>query len=74
MLRTALILSAIAIAATAHAQGVKQASTSGAVRPTGQTAQPSRPTAIRTIPTIALPPGKAIQRTYRDGKLQSSTR
>lgn len=76
MLRIALLLSALALGETANAQGIKQTPTSGATRPTGQgaTVHPSRPTAIQNIPTNALPSGRAIQRTYRDGKLQSHLR
>jgi hypothetical protein len=76
MLRITLILAAMTSVTAAEAQGVRQTATSGAIRPTGQSAtvQPSRPTAIQNIPNSALPPGRAVQRTYRDGKLQSHLR
>ncbi len=36
--------------------------------------QQSRPTVVQNTPYGALPPGLAIQRVYRDGKLQAIVR
>jgi hypothetical protein len=60
----------------AAAQGVKDPSNSGPVTSTRTqpVAEASRPTTIRNVPTAALPSGTAIQRTYKDGKLQSNVR
>jgi hypothetical protein len=59
------------------AQGTKDPANYGTV--SAPKAQPavapaSRPTVTRNTPDNLLPPGTAIQRTFRDGKLQSFVR
>lgn len=52
------------------AQGVKDPANYGATSRQATTPnEATRPTTIQNIPTNALPPGVAIQRTYRDGTL-----
>lgn len=60
----------------AVAQGVKEPSNfgSGSQTRSTTTSQVSRPTTITNVPTNALPPGYGVQRTYRDGKLQTIVR
>lgn len=60
----------------AFAQGVKDPPNYAMTptRPAFTTPQPSRPTAVYNVPTGSLPSGTAVQRTYRDGKLQSNIR
>jgi hypothetical protein len=60
------------------AQGTKDPANFGNVsnsnaRP-AQVSGPSRPTAIMNAPNNILPAGTAIQRVYRDGKLQTIVR
>lgn len=60
----------------ALAQGTKDPANFGSVsnaKPQ-MTAQPSRPTAVQNTPTNMLPPGTAVQRVYRDGKLVTIVR
>ncbi len=67
-----LLLAAVALPASpALAQGVKDPPNYGKfTAPQMQTiATPGRPTAVRNIPTAALPPGARVQRVYRDGKM-----
>lgn len=64
-------------AGSASAQGVKDPANYGTTttyRQTTTTPQSTRPTAVQNIPTGALPPGVAIQQTYRDGKMQAYVR
>jgi hypothetical protein len=71
MLRFAILAAVITAATGVAAQGIKETARSGASSMSNRAAaSPSRPTAITNVPTQALPPGRAIQRTYRDGKLQ----
>jgi hypothetical protein len=63
----------------ALAQGVKDAPNypltgSQSAKKTQATQNPSRPTAIRNIPTGSLPAGMAAQGVYKDGKLTAVPR
>ncbi|MBI5128454.1 MAG: hypothetical protein HZA66_03345 [Rhodopseudomonas palustris] len=63
-------MASIAVPPSVSAQGVKDPANYGP--PTRQATTPTeatRPTTTQNIPTNALPPGVAIQRTYRDGTL-----
>jgi hypothetical protein len=67
-----------ATTAGALAQGTKDPANFGSVsnsKPQTTTSdQTSRPTAVQNTPQNALPSGMAIQRVYRDGKLQAIIR
>jgi hypothetical protein len=73
MRSTVLILTAVFLGAgSALAQGVKDPANYGTTttyRQTTSSTQSSRPTAVQNIPSSALPSGKAVQQTYRNGKL-----
>ena len=60
------------------AQGTKDPANFGAVTNSNsksqQTTAPSRPTSVRNVPIDMLPAGTAVQRVYRDGKLQTIVR
>lgn len=58
------------------AQGTKDSANFGTVNSSKsqQSSEASRPTTVRNTPTNALPAGTAIQRVYRDGKLQAIVR
>ena len=65
-------------AGAASAQGTKDPANFGSVsnanKPQTATAPASRPTSVQNTPINALPPGMAVQRVYRDGKLQTIVR
>ena len=61
----------------ALAQGTRDPANFGTVsnaKPQTTNLPSSRPTAIQNTPPNALPPGVALQRVYRDGKLQTIVR
>lgn len=70
------VLVSIVFASPALAQGTKDSSNFGAMsQPKTPTAnEQSRPTVIQNVPSNLLPAGTGIQRTYRDGKLQTIVR
>ena len=64
-------------AGAAVAQGTRDPANFGAVsnaKPQATTTPSSRPTSVQNTPINALPPGMAVQRVYRDGKLQTIVR
>jgi hypothetical protein len=67
-----------AMAQAALAQGTRDPANFGSVsnaKPqTTATPPASRPTSVQNTPSNALPAGMAIQRVYRDGKLQTIVR
>jgi len=59
------------------AQGIKDPPNYGTATTTRQPSGPTpagRPTAVQNIPTNMLPPGTAIQRSYKDGKVHTYVR
>ena len=70
-------LSLVATTVVALAQGTRDPANFGSVsnaKPQTATPTASRPTSIQNTPVNALPPGVALQRVYRDGKLQTIVR
>jgi|AraplaDrversion2_2_1032049.scaffolds.fasta_scaffold32750_3 hypothetical protein len=72
-----MIFASICAATGAHAQGVKDPANYGASSTTTRTpaaTDPSRPTSVWNVPANSLPSGVAVQRVYKDGKLQNVVR
>lgn len=72
-----VILTLTMAGSAAMAQGVKDAANYGTVsnsRSTSTTSQASRPTAVRNVPTGAVPSGMGVQRVYKDGKTTTIVR
>lgn len=74
-------MAGLMLAATSQAvlaQGTRDPANFGTVsnaKPQTATTTPaSRPTSVQNTPTNALPAGMAVQRVYRDGKLQTIVR
>ena len=75
-LGTVVLAIATVSGTAALAQGVKDPPNyaMAPTRPAFATPQPSRPTSVYNVPNGSVPSGAAVQRTYRDGKLQSNIR